>query len=169
MYYNRDHESVSKETLSVRIPGQESVKLLNDGQVMLLFSFVKLEYGLTGLGIQGRNEISKGKLCRSTSELRGRIKRLEAQTEELKGQIAPLLKSMRRQDNARFKTFHANTLVDFDKKIFVELGLDYPGNLEEVKDSKKNKVCAGGPITKPATARSLFWWGEWKTAWTEVL
>lgn len=63
--YNRDHESVSKETLSVRIPGQEIVKLLNDGQVMLLFSFVKLEYGLTGLGIQGRNEISKGKSCRN--------------------------------------------------------------------------------------------------------
>lgn len=64
-YYNRDQESVSKETLSVRIPGQEIMKLLNNGQVMLLFSFVRLEYRLTGLGMQGRNEISKGKSCRN--------------------------------------------------------------------------------------------------------
>ena len=40
---------------------------------------------------------------------------------------------MEKQDNARFKMFHANILVDFVKKVFGELGLKHPGNLEEAK------------------------------------
>lgn len=50
-YYDRIHESVSKETISVRVPGKGLVKLLNDGEVRL-FCFVRLEYKLTGLGMQ---------------------------------------------------------------------------------------------------------------------
>ena len=43
------------------------------------------------------------------------------------------------QDIARFKMFKANILVDFVKRVFVDLHLDYPGNLEEMKDTKKTK------------------------------
>ena len=35
--------------------------------------------------------------------------------------------------------FKAKFLVDFVKKVFVDLHLDYPGNLEEVKDTKKTR------------------------------
>lgn len=54
-YYDRVYESVSKEKLSVRIPGQGIVKLLNDGQVMSPDSHVSLEYGLIGLGMREKS------------------------------------------------------------------------------------------------------------------
>lgn len=100
-------------------------------------------------------------LQKTTSELRGQIEKLEAQSKELKArmeardaqskelkaqmeerdaqmeardaQIAFLHKAIVKQDNARFKMFHANILVDFVKKVFTELRLKYPGNLEEAK------------------------------------
>lgn len=75
-YYDRIHESMSKETISVRMPGQGILKLLNDGQVRL-FSFVRLEYKLTGLGMQeslcrrhGRVEISKKNNLRANRKTR---------------------------------------------------------------------------------------------------
>lgn len=42
-YYNRVNQSVSKEMLSVRIPGEGIVKSLNDGRVTLFISFLRLE------------------------------------------------------------------------------------------------------------------------------
>ena len=54
-YYNRVYEGVSKEKISVRIPGEGIVRMLNDGQVMSLVSYVSLEYGLTGLGMQEKS------------------------------------------------------------------------------------------------------------------
>ena len=60
-----------------------------------------------------------------------------AKTEKLEGQIAELLESKRDQDEARFKMHHANILSEFVEKIFVELWLNYPGNLDEVKDTIK--------------------------------
>ena len=35
--------------------------------------------------------------------------------------------------------YKANILVDFVKKVFVDLHLEYPGKLEEVKDTKKTR------------------------------
>ncbi len=48
-------------------------------------------------------------------------------------------KRMAVQDRARFKMFKANILVDLVKKVYVDLHLDYPGNLEERKDTKKTR------------------------------
>lgn len=73
----------------------------------------------------------------TTSVLRGRIEKIEAQNSELGEQVVALLKFMGKQYNARSKMFYANTLVDFIKKVFLELRLNYPCNMEEVKDTKK--------------------------------
>lgn len=62
-------------------------------------------------------------------------------------------KEMKRNDEARFILFKANILVDLVKKVFVDLHLDYPGSLEEVKDTKKRGT--HGPITRPATTRDF--------------
>lgn len=43
---------------------------------------------------------------------------------------------MAQQTEARLKMYKANILVDFVKKVFVDLHLEYPGNLEEVKDTQ---------------------------------
>ena len=48
-------------------------------------------------------------------------------------------KRMELQDKARFKMFKANILVDFVKRVFIDLHLDYPGNLEDIKDTKKTR------------------------------
>lgn len=65
--------------------------------------------------------------------LRKDIEDLNAQMEPRDAQIAFLHEAMVKQDNARFKMFHANILVDFIKKVFGELGLKSPGNLEDPK------------------------------------
>ena len=57
----------------------------------------------------------------------------------LRTENATILKRMAVQDKARFKMFKANILVAFVKKVFVDLHLDFPGNLEEIKDTKKTK------------------------------
>ena len=58
----------------------------------------------------------------------------------LRTENATILKSMAVQDKARFKMFQANILVEFVKRVFVDLHLDYPGNLEEkIKDTKKTR------------------------------
>ena len=67
------------------------------------------------------------------------------------------------QEKARFKMIKANILVNFVKKVFVDLHLDYPGNLEEIKDTKKNQKHTGGFITKSATAGSFLQRGGEKT------
>lgn len=43
---------------------------------------------------------------------------------------------MAQQTEARLKMYKANILVDFVKKVFVDLHLEYPGNLEEVKETQ---------------------------------
>lgn len=50
-----------------------------------------------------------------------------------------LLKLVTDQNNARMKMFKANILVDLVKKVFADLHLHYPGNLEEVKETKKTR------------------------------
>ena len=42
-------------------------------------------------------------------------------------------------DKAPFKLFKVKTLVDLVNKAFVNLHLDYPGNLEGIKDTKKTR------------------------------
>ena len=51
--------------------------------------------------------------------------------------LAALIKQ---QVEARLKLFRANTLVDLVEKVFMDLKLDYPGKLDEVKDTKKTKT-----------------------------
>ena len=58
---------------------------------------------------------------------------------ELNTEITTLRNRMALMDKAHFKIFKANILVDFVKRVFVDLHLDYPGNLEEIKDTKKTR------------------------------
>lgn len=64
-YYDRVYERLSKEKISVRIPGDDIVIFLDDWQVMSLVSYVSLQYKLTSLGIRGRSS----RRCRTKQDL----------------------------------------------------------------------------------------------------
>lgn len=64
-YYNRVYERLSKEKISVRIPGEGIVIILDDWQVMSLSSYVSLQYKLTSLGIREKSS----RRCRTKRDL----------------------------------------------------------------------------------------------------
>lgn len=65
-YYDRVYERLSKEKISVRIPGEDIVIILDDDwEVMSLVSYVSLQYKLTSLGI--REKCSRR--CRTKQDL----------------------------------------------------------------------------------------------------
>lgn len=73
-------------------------------------------------------------------EFKAQTEELKVQTEELKSQTEELKAQTKHHDEGRLKLFRANILVDLVKKVFVDLKLDFPGKLDEVKDTKKTKT-----------------------------
>lgn len=57
--------------------------------------------------------------------------------EIIKEDHVTLLTFMKKQNDARVKMYKANILVGFVQKLFVDLQLDYPGQLDGVKVTKK--------------------------------
>lgn len=65
-YYDRVYERLSKEKISVRIPGEDIVIILDDDwEVMSLVSYVSLQYKLTSLGIREKSS----RRCRTKQDL----------------------------------------------------------------------------------------------------
>ena len=67
------------------------------------------------------------------------IGKLKTDMRELRKENVTLLKLMTQQNEARVKMYKANILVDFVKKVFVDLRLEYPGKLDEANDIKKTR------------------------------
>lgn len=70
-------------------------------------------------------------LFRANTERKNQSAALFRANTELEKQIAALLKSAHEHDEARLRSFRANTLVDLVKRVFMDLNLNYPGNLDE--------------------------------------
>lgn len=67
------------------------------------------------------------------------IQELQAKHDALQASHDTLQTFIANQNEGRMKMYKANILADFVKKVFVDLHLEYPGKLEEVKDTKKTR------------------------------
>lgn len=69
-----------------------------------------------------------------------KISKIKEQRTALFRDIAAFSKRVHERDEARLRDCRANTLIDLVKKVFIDLKLNYPGNLDGVEDTKKTRL-----------------------------